>query len=402
MALKLSKLIRGGKTRTSVAKSEAAELTATAAAVVHEGSLVVRNATALIAVIVAGAALYWLKDILTPLAMAVFLLIMIEGLTRAVASRLPVPQRMVGWVSAALVFLGLFGSIWVIVDGLSGIIAQGRGIGVRIDAIIADVAGLFGMETPPAARDLITQLDLTTYAGRAALTTQAVMGGAFFTLVYLGFLMAAKTSFKKKIVALFPLKRERYEAFQVFERMRGGVEGYLWVQTVTGVMISVAAWLVMVAVGLDNPLFWAFLIFLVGYIPVIGGAIAAMGPPLYALVQFETYWQAIAIFLGLQVILQVSGNFIQPRMQGQNQNIDPVAVLLFLALWSALWGIAGAFLSTPIAVMVMAVTAEFRGTRWIAVLLSGDGDPYPLPPEKRSLIAQAKARRRQKVLFKTS
>ena len=400
MATKLPKLTRRGPSPSEPAAATSEPTTILPTSV--EGNAVIRNAVVLIAVIIGGAALYWLKGILTPLAMAVFLLIMIDGLTRWVASRFPIPTRMVGWVSAILVFVLLFGSIWVIVDGLSGIVAQGRGIGARIDQIIADVAGLFGLQTPPAVRDLVTQLDLTTYAGRAALTTQSVMGAAFFTLVYLGFMMASKRSAMKKVVALFPLKRERYQAVQVFERVRSGVEGYLWVQTVTGLMISATAWAIMMAVGLENPLFWAFLIFLVGYIPMVGGVIAAMGPPLYALVQFDTYWQAIVLFAGLQVILQVSGNYIQPRMQGENQNIDPITVMLFLALWSALWGIPGAFLSTPIAVMVVAVTAQFAGTRWIAVLLSGDGEPYPAPPEQRKVIAEAKARRKLKAPIKFS
>lgn len=359
-----------------------------------EGSTVTRNATAVIAVVIAGAALYWLRDIVTPLAMAIFLMVMIDGVTRWVAERLPVPSWSVAWVSAIIIFLTFAGSIWVIVDGLTGIIAQSQGIGGRVDHIIADVAGLFGMTTPPAAGELLRQLDLAGYAGRAALTTQAVLGGLFFALVYLGFLMTARGSFRKKIVALFPLREDRQEAMQVFERMRGGVEGYLWVQTVTGVMIAFAAWLVMVVVGLDNALFWAFLIFIVGYIPVIGGAIAGLAPPLFALVQFDSYWPPLILLGALQAILFIVGNFIQPRMQGDNQNIDPVAVLLFLALWSALWGVAGAFLSTPIAVMVMAITAEFRGTRWIAVLLSGDGEPYPDEPHERNLVTGAKARQR--------
>ena len=387
MALKLPRLSL--KSRTVEARPEPARAEPRG----PEGSTVQRNATALIAVILGGAALYWLRDIVTPLAMAIFLLIMIDGVTRWVAERLPVPGWSVAWVSAIIIFLGFAGSIWVIVEGLTGIIAQSRGIGVRIDAIIADVAGLFGVQTPPAARELLGQVDLAAYAARAALTTQAVLAGAFFALVYLAFLMTARGSFRRKIVALFPQRDDRQEAMQVFERMRGGVEGYLWVQTVTGVMIAAAAWLVMVLVGLENALFWAFLIFLVGYIPVIGGAIAGLAPPLFALVQFESYWPPLILLAALQAILFIVGNFIQPRMQGDNQNIDPVAVLLFLALWSALWGVAGAFLSTPIAVAIMAITAEFRGTRWIAVLLSGDGDPYPDETEDRSPPPAAKGRK---------
>jgi predicted PurR-regulated permease PerM len=67
-------------------------------------------------------------------------------------------------------------------------------------------------------------------------------------------------------------------------------------------------------------------------------------------------------------------------MQGDNQNIDPVVVLLSLALWGQLWGVVGMFLSTPLAVMAMAVLAEFKGSRWMAILLSGDGEPYADEP----------------------
>jgi predicted PurR-regulated permease PerM len=162
----------------------------------------------------------------------------------------------------------------------------------------------------------------------------------------------------------------------VFDRVRGGVEGYLWVQTVTGAMICAAAWLLMRAVGLQNAEFWTFVIFVVGFIPVLGGAVAGLAPPMFALVQFESYWPAAILLVGLQSILFISGNLIQPRMQGDNQNIDPVVVLLSLALWGQLWGVVGMFLSTPLAVMAMAILAEFKGSRWMAILLSGDGEPY--------------------------
>ena len=105
-------------------------------------------------------------------------------------------------------------------------------------------------------------------------------------------------------------------------------------------------------------------------------AIAGLAPPLFALVQFPTYWPALILLVGLQLILFVVGNAIQPRMQGDNQNIDPVAVLLALALWGKLWGVVGMFLSTPLAVMAMAILAEFKGSMWIAILLSGNGRPY--------------------------
>jgi predicted PurR-regulated permease PerM len=62
-------------------------------------------------------------------------------------------------------------------------------------------------------------------------------------------------------------------------------------------------------------------------------------------------------------------------MQGQSLNMDPLAVLLSLAFWGALWGLPGMFLSTPLTVLAMIILAQFEESRWIAVLLSADGVP---------------------------
>jgi len=343
-------------------------------------STVARNALVLIAVVAAGAALYWLRGILTPLAMAIFLMIMIDGVKRTIEARTPVPGRWAGAAALIVVVLGFFISIAIIANGALTFFDEASGvttrIGPRIDQILADVSRMFGVQTAPTATDLIAQFDIRPYLGQVALQAQGVASGAFFVMVYLGFLLASQAGFRRKLVGLFPGRAARSEALEVFQRVRGGVEGYLWVQTVTGALICAAAWLLMRAVGLQNAEFWTFVIFVVGFIPVLGGAVAGLAPPLFALVQFESYWPAAILLVGLQTILFISGNLIQPRMQGDNQNIDPVVVLLSLAFWGQLWGVIGMFLSTPLAVMAMAVLAEFKGSRWMAILLSGDGEPY--------------------------
>ncbi|AQR63283.1 AI-2E family transporter [Brevundimonas sp. LM2] len=341
---------------------------------------VARNALVTLSVVAVGAALFWLRDILTPLAMAIFLMIMIDGVKRFIEERTALPSHWAGIAALTLVIVVFLAAIAFIVNGAAGFFTDASGvssgIGPRIDAIIADGAKLFGVAAPPTAQDLIGSIDLRGYLIGLATQMQGVVSGSFFVLVYLGFLLASQAGFRRKIIAMFPQRDQRNEALEVFQRVRGGVEGYLWVQAVTGVIICIAAWILMRVVGLEHAEFWTFVIFVVGFIPVLGGAIAGLAPPLFALVQFPTYWPALILLIGLQLILFVVGNLIQPRMQGENQNIDPVAVLLALALWGKMWGVVGMFLSTPLAVMAMAILAEFKGSRWIAVLLSGDGKPY--------------------------
>ena len=343
-------------------------------------STVGRNAVVAIAVVATGAAVYWLRDILTPLAMAIFLLIMIDGVKRFIEDRTPVPSHLAGAAALIVVILGFFASIGIVVYGAAGFFDESTGvvarIGPRLDQIISDAYRLLGLVEPPTVSDLIGRIDVGSYLTIVARQAQGVVTGAIFVLIYLAFLLASQAGFRRKLVGMFPDRIARGEAVEVFQRVRGGVEGYLWVQTVTGALIGACAWALMRAVGLPNAEFWTFVIFVVGFIPVLGGAVAGLVPPLFALVQFETYWQAVVLLAGLQTILFISGNIIQPRMQGDNQNIDPVVVLLSLAFWGKIWGVVGMFLSTPLAVMAMAILAEFKGSRWMAILLSGDGEPY--------------------------
>jgi AI-2 transport protein TqsA len=48
-----------------------------------------------------------------------------------------------------------------------------------------------------------------------------------------------------------------------------------------------------------------------------------------------------------------------------------------LVFWTILWGGMGAFLAIPLVVVVMIICAEIPEARWIAVLLSADGELEP-------------------------
>lgn len=348
---------------------------------------VARTATVIMAVILTGYALFWMRGILTPLALAVFLLVMVDGLARVLARRVP---RLPDWAAmpAALALAALaFGLVvYAVVANAPGFAAQLFDAAPRLNAVVAQIARAIGFQVPPTIEELINELNPIRYMGNIAGLLQSFGSNATFVLVYLGFLIASRAGFEKKADALFPSEGEREHAGAVFVRIRFGVERYLWIQTVTGFVIAVLSWALMAALGLESAVFWAFLIFVVCYIPVIGGLIAGCLPPLFALVQYAVWWPALVLFVGLQLILFVVGNVVLPRMQRDTLNIDPVVVLLSLTFWGAIWGVTGTFLSTPLTVTGIIVLAQFPGTRWIAVLLSGDGDPEPdtasLPPRR--------------------
>ena len=339
------------------------------------GSALSRNALVILATIAVGATLYWLGAILTPLAVAIFLLIMVDGFARVLSEKAKLPAIAAMPAALTIVAVAIVAILAIVADNSYGFATQLVRDAPRLNTVIASIAGLFHVQVPPTVSSLVNQLNPSGYLGSLVGSLQTIGGATMYSLIYLGFLIASRGGFRKKAVALFPHHAERHEAQAVFLRIRNGVEGYLWIQTVTGAAMAVLSGFAMAALGLQNAVFWAFLIFLASYIPILGGLVGSLLPPLFSLLQFDAYWRAIALFAALQVIFFVVGSVVQPRMQRDNLNIDPVVVLLSLAFWGVVWGVPGMFLSTPLTVTAIIILAQFPGSRWLAILLSGDGEP---------------------------
>ena len=336
----------------------------------------IRNAVLVLTVIATGAALLWLKPILTPLMLALFLMVLVDELGRRVHRRLPALGDGLSLAIAVVIVAVVFTVLGIFVfqnasNFIGELMSRGPKLGVRIGGVISG----FGVHMPAKVMRMLSRLDPTVYVGPLALSAQAVLVEGGLTLLYMGFLLVSRNGLGRKIVTLFPTHENREQAREIFERIRIGIERYVWVQTITGLIIAGCAWALMAFLGLENATFWALFIFLTSYVPMIGAAVGILAPVAFALLQFSSPWTAVALLIGLEAIMFVIGNMVLPRMQGRSLNLDPVVLLLSLAFWGALWGLPGAFLSSPLTVMAMVILAQFPSTRWIAVLLSGDGEP---------------------------
>jgi predicted PurR-regulated permease PerM len=342
----------------------------------ERSSNVARNAQVIIAVILAGAALRFLGGVLTPLLLAVFLAVMVEGLADMIRRRAPGLPKALPTLFSVIFLAGAFALCVVIIAArASGFVETLSAAEPRLVAMLTHMASALKMKQPSAAANMALSLDPTVYLGGIALGLQGFVTNAIYVLIYVGFMIASRRVFDRKAVKLFRQRGHRHDVVSLALRVRDSIQSYLWIQTITGALIAVVSWAVMAAVGLENSIFWAFLIFIVNYVPIVGAIAAILVPAVFALVQFNTTWQAIVILAGLWLVTFLVGNILLPRLQGQRLNMDPLVVLLSLSFWGALWGLPGMFLSTPLTVLVMLILAQFEGSRWLAVMLSADGEP---------------------------
>ncbi|MFO1017698.1 MAG: AI-2E family transporter [Hyphomonadaceae bacterium] len=341
-----------------------------------------RGALWVIATGVIAAGLYFLREPLTQFAMALFLWLAIDGLAETLDKRIPFTPRWLALPIALIVVLGIVALVgFVVFDNVAAILGDLTRYEFRLNQVLSQLHQAVGSPgRSPTVGDLVAQLQPGRLMTQVAESIQNAASATIFTLIFLAFLFPAASVMSDKLDLIFRGKVMRENTREVLMRIRSSMERYLWVQTVMSLIITALTYITLVIIGLDNALFWSFLIFFLNYIPTIGSIVAVVLTTAVALVQFPTLGPVAAVFAGVSVWQFVIGNFVQPRMTGESLNLSAVVVLLALSIWGLIWGIVGAFLAAPLTVMIMIVLAQFPSTRWIAILLSADGKPVPHAP----------------------
>lgn len=333
-------------------------------------------ALAFIATAAVLALLHFLRDILIPFVIAFVLVVLVDALADFIHRRWPgAPHRLVSVIAGIVAIAIAAGSIFVLAEGVVQAVQQGPALVARLDELVRAAAHSLRIKEPLTLETLIGGVNVPAIAGHLLSAVQGVGGTVILIVIYFGFMLGGQKRISDKFDLIAGASHGGALPNTIVRRVATDIRTYLWVQAVTGAMITAAAAAVMLVVGLNNVLFWAVVFFLISFIPNIGTTVGSIAPALFALLQFRTAWQAIAIFAVIQLAAFIVGNMIYPRLQAETQNIDPVVVILSLSFWTVLWGLSGAFLAVPMTLMLMMVFAQFESTRWISAVLSNDSKP---------------------------
>lgn len=183
---------------------------------------------------------------------------------------------------------------------------------------------------------------------------------------------------------------ERPDWIDPARRVALDVQRYVVVRTVVGLITGVGTGLVAWLLGLDFALIWGLTNFLLNYIPTLGSIIGVVPPVLFSLVQFDGALMPMLVLLGVGGVQLLMGNYVDPLLQGKYLQLSPLVVLLSVAFWGWLWGIAGAFIGIPLTVVIAIACGAYDRTRWIAVLLVNDPDSVAARPDELTMDRGAK------------
>ena len=166
-----------------------------------------------------------------------------------------------------------------------------------------------------------------------------------------------------------------------FAEISDNVKNYLSIKTIfsliTGLLVTV--WLFVL--GVDFPLLWGLVAFLLNYVPNIGSIIASVPAVLLAFVQFGLS-RALLAAAGYVAINIVLGSILEPRFMGRGLGLSTLVVFLSLVFWGWVLGPVGMLLSVLLTMIVKIALESREETRWIGILLGSAAEDTAAATEK--------------------
>ncbi len=244
---------------------------------------------------------------------------------------------------------------------------------VNIEQIAIKINEIFNINLTKELNHFVANFDFSSYLQSLFNSLSELLGNMVMIIFYVVFLFVEESLFQHKIKLIFEPNNRFEKVSGILQKIDKSMSSYISLKSLVSLLTTTLSYFIMLAVGIDSPLFWAFLIFMFNFIPSIGPILGTLLPSLFCLIQFGTFTPALVVLFGVGGVSVLVGSLVEPKLMGNTLNISPLVAIISLALWGSIWGIIGMLLSVPITVAMIIVFSQFPNTRSIAILLSEKG-----------------------------
>ncbi|SNZ01171.1 AI-2E family transporter [Flagellimonas pacifica] len=245
----------------------------------------------------------------------------------------------------------------------------------NVQTVLDSINTAFGMDIKA---NILNEQDISaTISGlveTVASSLTNMVSNVFMILLYMLFIFLEESNFNEKLKLIFVENGKYQDISSTLIELENSVSNYLGVKTLVSLITASLSAIALLSIGVDAPIFWALIIFILNYIPTIGSLIATLFPTIFCLFQFGEVTPALLTLIVVGSIQLIIGNVLEPKLVGNSMNISALVAIIALSFWGLIWGTTGMILSVPITVIMVIVFSKFDKTRAIAILLSDKGN----------------------------
>jgi AI-2 transport protein TqsA len=203
------------------------------------------------------------------------------------------------------------------------------------------------------------------FAGNVFTGFGNLMSNSFIILLVVIFMLLEISIFERKIKLINKSSLARVN------KIVHNLNAYFGTKTLTSLVTGFLVSISLAIIGIDFPLLWGFLAFLLNFIPNIGSIIAAVPAVLLGLIQagFPT---ALAVMIAFLLINIIIGNVIEPRLMGKNLGLSPLIVFISLIFWGWVLGTVGMLLATPLTMTIKIIFDNMEETKHIGLIMGDE------------------------------
>lgn len=233
-------------------------------------------------------------------------------------------------------------------------------------------------ETPdPTVQEVVVrQPGLLNRAANHAAGAGATILVTFGLTLYM---LAYSALFYEKVVRALPRLSDKKRALRIAYDVERIVSRYLLTITLINIGLGLAVGVSMWLIGMPNPILWGAAAALLNFLPYIGSAVGVLVSAAIALVTFDQMSHAVVVPLVYLGITLIEGNFITPLILGRRLELNPVVILLSVAMWGFVWGVIGILIAVPLLVILKVFCDHVEELNGFGEFLSGTRQPIEVP-----------------------
>jgi predicted PurR-regulated permease PerM len=375
----------------------------------------------LASVCITCAALYFARDVLIPLALAILLSFLLSPLIKRLEKR-RVPRIAAVVLVATVIFslLGLLG--WAVGSQMKDFAEQLPSYKENIVSKLRDMrfsnTGGFGKAAraieemnqavsapttnpatqpvaaplaPSSPQPVLVRIEQEPMAPLQSLSQYfgSVIGGLGFAgivIVFVIFILLQREDLRDRMIRLIG-QGQIQVATQALDDAATRISRYLTAQAIVngtyGLAIALGLLLIGYTLGgkiFPNFVLWALFCALLRFIPYVGPCIAGVLPLSVAFAVYPGYSVFVCIIAMFVIVELWTNNVMEPWLYGASTGMSPMAVIAAAVFWTWLWGLPGLLLSTPLTVCMVVIGKYVPQLAFLDILL---GDEPVLEPHQR-------------------
>ena len=367
--------------------------------------------TVLLGVIVVTA-LYFGREVLVPIALAVLMSFVLAPLVRLL-QRIYVPRVLAVIVSVLVAFVAVFSLAAMMVSQVNQLASDLPGYQSTLQSKIQSVRGVAGgtgtlerasevlqslgreldkpkLSSPSLSNDRplpntpipveVKQPDPGALQTLVALITPLIhpLTTTGVVVIFVIFILIQRQDLRNRLVRLAgaqDLQRTTAAIDDAGQRLSRLFLTQLALNAGFGLVVGIGLWFI----GVPSAPLWGMLAMILRFVPYIGAVIAAIFPLILA-AAVDPGWTMVlwtaALFLTVEPI---AGHVIEPLLYGHSTGLSPVAVITSATFWTWLWGPIGLILATPLTICLVVLGRHVDRLKFLDVMF---GDQPPLSPSE--------------------